>query len=60
MSDIGRRLVKVGGGRVEVETFDVPEPGTASGPFLHMPAAPAFHGSKIWPRMLTPTSSLQA
>ena len=27
MSDIGRRLVKVGGGRVEVETFEVPEPG---------------------------------
>ena len=27
MSDVGRRLVKVGGGRVEVETFEVPEPG---------------------------------
>ena len=27
MSDIGRRLVKVGAGRVEVETFEVPEPG---------------------------------
>ena len=27
MSDIGRRLVKVGGGHLEVETFEVPEPG---------------------------------
>ena len=27
MSDIGRRLVKVGGGQLEVETFEVPEPG---------------------------------
>ena len=27
MSDIGRRLVKVGGGHLEVETFEVPVPG---------------------------------
>ena len=27
MSEIGRRLVTVGGGRVEIETFEVPDPG---------------------------------
>ena len=27
MSGVGRRLVKVGGGQLEIETFEVPEPG---------------------------------
>ena len=27
MSRVGRRLVAIGGGRVEIESFDVPEPG---------------------------------
>ena len=27
MAEVGRRLVQVGGNRVEIEEFDVPEPG---------------------------------
>ena len=37
MSEIGRRLVKIGGGHLEVETFEVPEPAPRGGPSARAP-----------------------